>query len=133
MTLNNIKRPPAQVRGDQIAIGLFLVISDRDDKPFGFVRANVSPGTADHRGHFLSASDTDVVRGPGMGRKVGGDVLFALADAYLLIAADLRNHLHPTEPGRGRIDKGRRAIEGIRGDTVNLDVRMVVLERFKQA
>src|SRR5262245_46736555 len=33
MPLDNIKRPPTQVRGDQIAIAFFLLIFDRHDKP----------------------------------------------------------------------------------------------------
>ena len=41
MALDNIKRPPTQVGGDQIAIGLFLFIFDGHDKPFGFVGADV--------------------------------------------------------------------------------------------
>ena len=41
-------------------------------------------------------------------------VLLALLQADFLIAADLRDHLHATEHRRGAIDKGRRAIEGIR-------------------
>ena len=67
-----------------------------------------------------------------MGGKIVADVLLALMQADFLIAADLRDHLHATEHRRGTIDKGRRAIEGIRRDTVNPDVGMGGLERFKQ-
>jgi hypothetical protein len=59
--------------------------------------------------------------------------LFALTDPNVLIAADLRDDLHATEQGRGAIDKGRRAIEGIRRDRVNPDGGMVGLEDLKQA
>ena len=41
--------------------------------------------------------------------------------------------MHATEQRRGAIDKGRRAIEGIRRDTVDPDVGMLGLERLKQA
>jgi len=41
MPLDNIKCPPTQVGGDQIALGLFLFIFNRHDKPFGFVRADI--------------------------------------------------------------------------------------------
>ena len=82
----------------------------------------------DHRHHLLTASDADGAGRPGMGGKIVGDVLFTLADPNVLIAADLREHLHATEKGRGAIDKSRRAIERIRHDTVNPDVGMVGLE-----
>ncbi len=73
------------------------------------------------------------MRRPRMGGKIVGDVLCTFADADVLIAADLREHLHPTEKCRSRIDKGSCSIEGIRRDTVHPDVRMVGLEVFKQA
>ena len=41
MALDNIKRPPTQVRGNQLAIAFFLCIFDRHDKPFGVVGADV--------------------------------------------------------------------------------------------
>ena len=63
-----------------------------------------------------------------MGGKIVSDVLLALMQADFLIAAYLRDHLHATEQRRGAIDKGRRAIEGIRHDTVDLEVRMVRFE-----
>ena len=50
---------------------------------------------------------------------VVGNVLFAFVHADFLIAAYLRDHLHATEQRRGAIDKGRRAIESIRRDTVH--------------
>ena len=56
-----------------------------------------------------------------------------MSDPNVLIAADLREDLHATEDGRGLIDKGARAIEGIRADTVHPDVGMLGLERRKQA
>ena len=59
------------------------------------------------------------MRRPRMGGKIVGDVLCTFADADVLIAADLREHLHPTEKRRGRIDKGGGSIEGIRRDTVD--------------
>lgn len=57
--------------------------------------------------------------------------MFAAAD--VLIAADLRDHLDAAKEGRGRIDKGAGAIEGIRRDQVNPDVGIVPLEVSKQA
>src|SRR5205085_365163 len=59
--------------------------------------------------------------------------LCTFADADMLIAADVREHLPPTEQRRGRIDKGGWAIEGIRRDTVHPDVRRGGLEVFTQA
>ena len=41
MALDNIKCPPTEVRGNQIAIGLFLFIFDGHDEPLGVLRANV--------------------------------------------------------------------------------------------
>ena len=41
VALDNIKRAPGQIRGYQIAIGLFLFIFDRHDKPFGLVSADI--------------------------------------------------------------------------------------------
>jgi hypothetical protein len=67
-----------------------------------------------------------------MGSKIVGDVLFALPDPNVLIAADLRDHLHTPENGRGTIDKGRCSIERIRHDTVHPDMGMLGLERLKQ-
>ena len=89
MALDNIKGPPTQVGGDQIALGLFLVIFDGHDESFGFVGADIQPCTADHRAHLLTASDADAVRCPGMGSKVVSHVLVTLADPNILIAADL--------------------------------------------
>ena len=68
-----------------------------------------------------------------MGGKIVGHVLLTLADADVLIAADLREHLHPTVQGRGRVDKGGCAIESIGRDAVHPDVTMVGLEVCKQA
>ena len=68
-----------------------------------------------------------------MGGKIVGDVLCALPDPNVLIAADVRDDLHAIENGRGTIDKGRRSIERIRHDTVHPDMGMVGLERLKQA
>ena len=133
MALDNIKRPPTQVGGDQIAIGLFFFIFDGDDEPFGFMGADIQPCTPHHRHHLIAASDADGVGRPRMGGKVVGDVLVTLADPNVLIAADLREHLDATKQGRGAIDKSRRAIERIRHDRVNPDIGMVGLEGLKQA
>src|SRR5262244_4441024 len=73
------------------------------------------------------------MRRPRMSGKIVGDMLDTFADTDVLSAADLREHLHPTEKRRGCIDKGGCSIEGIRRDTVHPDVRMVGLEIFKQA
>src|SRR5215471_15943673 len=68
-----------------------------------------------------------------MGSKIVGHRLFALSDSNVLITADLREDLHTLEEGRGRIDKGARAIEGIRGNTMHPDGGMMGLERRQQA
>src|SRR5262244_2308259 len=122
MALDNIKRPPTQVRGDQIAIRLFLGIFDGHEEPFGFVSADIQPRTPHHRHYLSTASDADGVRRPGMGGKVVGDMLRTLADTNVLIAADLREHLYATKKGRSAIDKSCRAIERIRHDRVNPDI-----------
>src|SRR2546428_5358934 len=119
MALDNIKRPPTQVGGDQIAIGLFCFIFDGYDEPFGFVSADIQPCTPHYRHHLLATSNADGVGRPGMGGKVIGDVLVTRADPNVLIAADLRDHLDATKKGRGTLDKSRRAIERIRHDRVN--------------
>src|SRR5436189_5030225 len=67
-----------------------------------------------------------------MGGKIIGHVLFACPGTNVLIAADFGEDLYATEHGRGLIDKGPRAIEGIRRDTVYPDVGMVGLERLQQ-
>ncbi|HSF30714.1 MAG TPA: recombinase family protein [Candidatus Tectomicrobia bacterium] len=99
MPLDHIKRPPTQVGGNQIAIGLLVCIFDRHDQAFGFVGTDVESGTADHRHHLLTTADADAVRRPGMGGKVVGDVLLTLADPNVLIAADLRDDLYPIAEG----------------------------------
>jgi len=73
------------------------------------------------------------MRRPRMSGKIVGDMLDTFAEADVLSAADLRQHLHPTEKRRGCIDQGGCSIEGIRRDTVHPDVRMVGLEVCKQA
>jgi hypothetical protein len=45
-----------------------------------------------------------------------------------LIAAELRDHLHAPEQRRGAIDKGCRAVERIRWDTVHLEGGVVRIE-----
>ena len=67
-----------------------------------------------------------------MGGKIVVDVLLALMQADFLIATDLRDHLYATEPRRGAIDKGRRAIEGIRRNTVDLEVGVLRLKLGEQ-
>ncbi len=62
----------------------------------------------------VTTSDTETVRRPRMGGKIGGNVLLTLADPQVLIATDLRDDLHAPEQGRGAIDKGGRTVEGIR-------------------
>ena len=132
MALDNIKRPPTQVGGDQIAIvssSPYLIATinrlvwweqtyrralpksrSPPDRP-GCGCAGVSPdGWQNSRRRVVRASDPNV-----------------------LIAADLREDLHATENGRGPIDKGRRSIERIRHDTVHPDMGMLGLERLQQA
>ena len=41
VALDEIKRPPAEVGGDQIALGLFLGIFERHDEPLGLVGTDV--------------------------------------------------------------------------------------------
>ena len=41
MALDDIKRAPTQIRGDQVAIGLFVFVFNRDDKAFGLVSADL--------------------------------------------------------------------------------------------
>src|SRR5262249_54571978 len=83
MALDNIKGPPTQVGGDQIAIGLFLFIFDGHDEPFGFVSADIQPCAAYHRYDLSTASDADAVRCPRMGSKVVSHVLVTLADSNI--------------------------------------------------
>ena len=128
MALDNIEGPPTQVGGDQIAIGLFLGIFDGHNEPFGFVGADIQPCTPYHRSYLNTTSDADGVGRPRMGGKVVSDVLVTLADPNVLIAADLRDHLYTPEKSRGPIDKRRRAIEGIRHDSVNPDIGLLGLE-----
>src|SRR5262249_51970909 len=123
-----IKGPPTQVGGDQIAIGLFLLIFDGHDEPFGFVSADIQPCTAYHCYDLSTASDADAVRCPGRGSTVVSHVLVTLADPNILIAAVWEEHLYPMEQSRGPIDKRRFAIERIRHDRVNPDRAMVGLE-----
>src|SRR5215211_5425079 len=68
-----------------------------------------------------------------MGGEIVGEGLGTLVQADVLIAPRLRDDLHPTEKGRGAIDKGGGAIERIRRDTVYSDVWMGHLEQCKQA
>src|SRR5215471_16406199 len=99
MALDNIQCPPTQVRGDQIAIALFLLVFDRHDKPFGVVGADIEPRTPDRRHHLWTTPDAEALRCPWMGGKIIGHVLDALPDSNVLIAADLREHLHAPENG----------------------------------
>ena len=89
MALDNIQRPPTQVRGDQIAIRLFLGIFDGHDEPFGFVGADIQPRTPHQRHHLLTASEADAVGCPRMGSKVVSDVLVPRTHPNVLIAPDL--------------------------------------------
>src|SRR2546429_533350 len=127
MALDNIQCPPTQVGGDQIAIGLFLGIFDGHNEPFGFVGADIQPCTPYHRSYLNTTSDADGVGRPRMGGKVLRAVLWPLAAPNVLIAADLRNHLSPPKKTRGPTDKSRRAIGGIRHDSVNPDIGLLGL------
>jgi hypothetical protein len=66
-----------------------------------------------------------------MSGKIIGDVLFPLPHAEVLIATNLRDDLDATKHRRSVIDKGCRAIEGIRCDTVNPDIGVLRLERLQ--
>jgi len=133
VALDNSKRPPAQVGGDQRARGLFLGIFEGHDTPFGVVGADVEPGTADHRHALRTASDAEAVRRPGMGGQGVGDVLCACADPHGLMAADVREDVHATEQGRGASDQRCRAREGLRRDAGHPSGGMRALERLQQA
>jgi hypothetical protein len=63
------------------------------------------PRTANDGDDPFAPTDADGMGRPGMGGKIVGHVLLPLLQAHLLIAADLRNDLHPTEHRRGAIDK----------------------------
>lgn len=78
-------------------------------------------------------TDADGVRRPGMRGKRVGHRLWALSDSHGLITADVRENLHALEQGRGCIDQGSRAIEGIRSNTMPPDGGMVGCERRQQA
>jgi hypothetical protein len=41
MALDNIKRAPTEIRGDEIAIGLFTFVFNGHHKAFGFVGADI--------------------------------------------------------------------------------------------
>lgn len=73
------------------------------------------------------------MRRPGRGGKIVGHRLGALSDSNVLITVDVREDLHALEQGRGLIDQGARAIEGLRGNTGHLDGGMVDLARRQQA
>jgi hypothetical protein len=133
VALNNIERPPTQVGGDQRAIALFLCIFARHNEPLGFVETDVQTRTADHRHALSTPTDADGVRRPGMGGNIVGHRLLALSDSHVLITADWREDLHALEQGRGLLDKGSRALEGIRGNTLHPEGGMVGLERRQQA
>src|SRR3989475_76231 len=133
MALDNIKSPPTQVGCDQIAIALCSVVFDRHDKPFGVVGADVQPRTTDSRHHLLTTPDAEGLGCPRLGGTIVGDVLFALPNPNVLMAADLRDDVHATDNGRGSIDEGRRSIECICHETGHPDRGMVSRERFTQA
>ena len=99
MALDHIKRPPTQVGCDQRALALFLCVFDRHDKPFGVVGADVEPRTPDSCHHLLTAPDAEALGCPRMGGTIIGDVLGALPDPNILIAADWRQNVHATENG----------------------------------
>jgi hypothetical protein len=85
---DNIKCPPTQVGGDQIAIGLCRFLLDGHDAPFGFVGADIQPGTPYRRYDLSATSDADGVGRPRMGSKVVSAVLGTLADPHVLIAVE---------------------------------------------
>ena len=125
MRLDDIERAPAQIRGNQIAIGLFAVILQRNYKAFGAMGTDVETGTADDHGDCFSPSNADLLRCPRMRSKIVGDMLLALIHAHLLVGANLANHLDASQECRGLIHKGCVPIEGIRDDTVHCHLGMV--------
>ena len=131
MALDNIKRPPTEVGSNQRARGLFLGLLDGHDEPVGFVGADIQPRTPSQCHHLLTAAEAEAVWRPRMGGKVVGDVLVPRAGPHVLIAPDVREHLYPIEKGGGPIDKRRRALERIRHDRVNPDIRMMGLAGCK--
>jgi len=76
----------------QITIGLFLVIFDGHDEPFGFVGADLQPCTPDHRHYLSAASDADGGGRPGMGWHSSQRRAGPVADPNVLSAAALRDH-----------------------------------------
>jgi hypothetical protein len=128
VALDNVERAPTQVGCHQMAVGLFVLVFQRDDEPFGFVGTDIQPGTADEGAYLFASTDADGVGRPGMGRKIVGYVLLALVHADFLIAPYLRDHLHATKHHRSTIDKRRGAIEGICHDTVDPQGGMVGVE-----
>jgi hypothetical protein len=133
VALDDVKRAPTERRGDQIAIGRFMFVLHRHPKTCGCVGAAISAGPADPGDPLFSASDTEALRRAGMWGTIVGNVLLPCADADVLMAADLREHVHPTEKCRGRIDQRASPLEGIRRDAVNPAVRGGGLEVCQQA
>ena len=60
-----------------------------------------------------------------------GDVLFPVPHAEVLMATNVRDDLDATTHRRRVIDKGCRAMQGIRCNTVNPDIGVLRLERLQ--
>ena len=133
LALDPIKRPPTQVGGDQSARGRFCCLGDGHDDPCGVVGADRQACATPPRHHRSAASDADGVGRPGLGGTVVGDVLVTCADATVLRAADVREHLKATAQGCGSLDNSRRAIERSRQDRVHPDRGRVGLAGLKPA
>jgi hypothetical protein len=106
MALDNIECAPGQVRGNEITIGLFAFILDGHNKAFGFMGTDIQPCTADQGYDPGTTTDTDGMRGAGMGGKIVCHRLLPFMHADFLVAAYLRDDLHATEQRRGGTTKG---------------------------
>jgi hypothetical protein len=125
MALDNLERAPGQVRCPQITIRLFARLFDGHDDPFRVVGADGHPCPANKPLHFSTAPDAEAWRRTGVGRNIVRDARVALMPADFLMATEPGDDLHTTTQRRGAVDKGRRAIEGIRRDTVPREAGMV--------
>jgi hypothetical protein len=133
LALNNIERAPGQVRCHQRTIRLFARLCDGHENPLSVGGADVQPCTATKHLHLSTAPEAEALRRTGMSRNRIRDVRFALRPADVLMATELGDDLHTPTQRRGAVDQGRRAIEGIRRETVHREGGMVRREWCSQA